>query len=266
MYPDTGVTIDLFTKQLPKSSYVTYPYNVPLDTAQVTTSLQTQAATLIPKMKSDGITSVVLFGSTNVATPMAAAATSQSFSPEWVLPGTLGIDVSVTARGIDQSQWAHAFGIGQLFPPIVGSALNQNTALFNWYWGTNNGTYQSGGTGFFNLLFTGMSLAGPKLTPQTFQQGLFSMAATGGAATGNTQNYMTAYGPFGRSSVRRARRARVRLLPLLVRPDQRGRVQHRRRQRHRPLRVPEQRAALRLRHVGEGRAEVLRQVGVDLRG
>ena len=126
---------------------------------------------------------------------MAAAATSQNFSPEWVLPGTLGIDVSVTARGIDQSQWAHAFGIGQLFPPIVGSALNQNTALFNWYWGTNKGTYQSGGTGFFNLLFTGMSLAGPKLTPQTFQQGLFSMAATGGAATGNTQNYMTAYGP-----------------------------------------------------------------------
>ena len=62
VYPDTGVTIDLFTKQLPKSSYVVYPYNVPLDAAQMTTSLQTQAATLIPKMKSDGITSVVLFG------------------------------------------------------------------------------------------------------------------------------------------------------------------------------------------------------------
>ena len=110
-----------------------------------------------------------------------------------------------------------------------------------------------------------MSLAGPKLTPQTFQQGLFSMAATGGAATGNTQNYMTAYGPCSRSSVQRVRRARVRLLPVLVRPDQRGRLQHRRRQRHRPLRVPEQRAALRVRHVGEGRAEVLRQVGLHLR-
>ena len=69
VYPDTGVTVDLFTKQLPKSSYVTYPYNVPLDTAQITTSLQTQAATLIPKMKSDGITSVVLFGSTNARPP-----------------------------------------------------------------------------------------------------------------------------------------------------------------------------------------------------
>ena len=194
LYPDSGVTIDLFTKQLPKSSYITYPYNVPLDAAAVTSSLQTQASTLIPKMKTDGITSVVLFGVANAAVPMAAAATSQGFSPEWVLPGSLGIDVSATARGIDQAQWAHAFGIGQLFPPIVGAALNQNTALFNWYWGPNNGTYQSGGTGFFNLLFTGMSLAGPKLTPQTLQQGLFSMAANGGAATGNTQNYMTAYG------------------------------------------------------------------------
>ena len=161
----------------------------------MTSSLQTQATTLIPKMKSDGITSVVLFGVANAAVPMTAAATSQGYSPEWVLPGSLGIDVSVTARGFDQAQWAHAFGIGQLFPPIVGGALNQNTALFNWYWGANNGTYQSGGTGFFNLLFTGMSLAGPKLTPQTLQQGLFSMAANGGAATGNTQNYMTAYGP-----------------------------------------------------------------------
>ncbi len=194
LYPDSGVTIDLFTKQLPKSSYITYPYNVPLDAAAVTSSLQTQASTLIPKMKTDGITSVVLFGVANAAVPMAAAATSQGYSPEWVLPGSLGIDVSATARGIDQAQWAHAFGIGQLFPPIVGAALNQNTALFNWYWGPNNGTYQSGGTGFFNLLFTGMSLAGPKLTPQTLQQGLFSMAANGGAATGNTQNYMTAYG------------------------------------------------------------------------
>ena len=195
MYPDSGVSIDLFTKQLPKSSYISYPYNIPLDAAAVTSSLQTQAATLIPKMKTDGITSVVLFGVANAAVPMTAAATSQGFSPEWVLPGSLGIDVSVTARGIDQAQWAHAFGIGQLFPPIVGAALNQNTALFNWYWGPNNGTYQSGGTGFFNLLFTGMSLAGPKLTPQTLQQGLFSIPANGGAATGNTQNYMTGYGP-----------------------------------------------------------------------
>ena len=37
--------------------------------------------------------------------------------------------------------------------------------------------------------------AGPKLTPQTFRQGLFSIPAAGGAATGNTQNYMTANGP-----------------------------------------------------------------------
>jgi hypothetical protein len=201
VYPDTGLDITLFTKQLPKNSYVLASYNVPVDTAQVSSSLQTQAATLIPKLKSEGVTTITLFGALGissqaiVATPMTSAATAQNYTPEWFLPGTLGIDVSLVARGIDQKQWAHAFGIGQLFPPIVGGALNQNTAYFNWYWGEKGGTYQAAAVGYWSQFFKGVMFAGPKLTAKTFQQGMFSVPATGGAATGNTQNYMTAYGP-----------------------------------------------------------------------
>ena len=195
LYPDTGVNVQPLLDALSKNSYVASTYNIPLDATQVTSSLQQQAATLIPKMKTDGVTSIVLFGSTNVATPMAATATAQDYFPEWVLPGTLGIDVSLTARGIDQKQWVHAFGIGILFPPIVGSALNQNTAFFNWYWGPNNGTYQAGTVGAWATFFKGVMVAGPKLTAKTFQQGMFSVPASGGAASGNTQAYMSALGP-----------------------------------------------------------------------
>jgi len=37
-------------------------------------------------------------------------------------------------------------------------------------------------------------LAGPKLTPQTFQQGLFAMPAFGGAASNQVQSFMFGYG------------------------------------------------------------------------
>ena len=195
LYPDTNLDIDLFLDQLPKKSYTAASYNVPLDTGQVTSALQTQAATLIPRMKSENVTTIVLFGSTNVATPMAAAAASQNYTPEWFLPGTLGVDVSLTARSIDQSQWAHAFGIGQLFPPIVGGTLNQNTAYYDWYWGPDQGTYCGACLSYWSTFARGVMFAGPNLSAKTFQQGMFSIPATGGAATGNTQNYLSAWGP-----------------------------------------------------------------------
>ena len=43
-------------------------------------------------------------------------------------------------------------------------------------------------------LHAGVQLAGPKLTPDTFQQALFAMPAFGGAASNQVQSFMFGYG------------------------------------------------------------------------
>jgi hypothetical protein len=195
LYPETGVDVQLFLDQLPANSYTTATYQVPVNSADIANEVQQQAGTIIAKMKDDGVTTVVLFGPYQAAAPLAASSTQQDFVPEWFLPGSLGVDVSVAMRTVDQEQWSHAFGIGQLFPPVVGETLNQNTAYFDWYWGPDQGTYGSTAVSAWAILFRGVMFAGAKLTPKTFRQGMFSIPATGGAATASTQNYMTAYGP-----------------------------------------------------------------------
>ena len=48
--------------------------------------------------------------------------------------------------------------------------------------------------GHLTWLLTGIQAAGPNLTPKTFQQGLFSIPAPGGAAQGYPTGSLTGYG------------------------------------------------------------------------
>jgi hypothetical protein len=194
LYQTDGIDVSSFLDQLPKGSYVTGQYTLPVDSSQAATAMQQQAPTLLTKMKSEGVTTMVVFGPFTAMGPVLSAATQQQFTPEWFVPGSLAFDVAIVDRTFDQSQWKHAFGLGQVFPPVVGGTLNQNTAYFNWYWGPNQGTYGAFGLSAWMTLFRGLMSAGPKLTPKTFQQGIFSLPAVGGAATGSTQSYLTGYG------------------------------------------------------------------------
>ena len=100
--PETGVDVELFLDQLPSNSYTTATYQVPVNTAEIANEVQQQAGTIIAKMKADGVTTVVLFGPYQAAAPLAASATQQDYTPEWFLPGSLGLDVSVAMRTVDQ--------------------------------------------------------------------------------------------------------------------------------------------------------------------
>ena len=88
---------------------------------------------------------------------------------------------------------AHAFGIGTLLVNVADTT-DPATSFFNWYWGPNRGSYHAGVLAYLQTFMTGVMLAGPKLTPQTFQQALFSTPAAGGAASNQTQSYMTGFG------------------------------------------------------------------------
>ena len=152
---------------------------------------------MIAKVKDSGATSVVLFTDiVNMTPAVMKAATTQDYFPEWVITGLGFQDIDFVARLLwPAEQTAHVFGIGAS-PPYAadGSSANGLESFFDSYWGDTQGTYAPVAVGIGFLLFSGIQLAGPKLTPQTFEQGVFSMPAAGGAIDGQISNFMNVYG------------------------------------------------------------------------
>ena len=66
--------------------------------------------------------------------------------------------------------------------------------MLDWYWGLNNYSMSARLGNGVDWLFQGIHAAGPKLTPETFKQGQFSMPAVGGSASGIPLGGMTGYG------------------------------------------------------------------------
>ena len=112
-----------------------------------------------------------------------------------VLRRVVQLQLRLLRPPLDQQQWAHAFGVGSLYPATSGDAVDGQTALFQWYWGKNQGSYSSYMFSILNNVYMGMHMAGPKLTAATFQAGLFAKPMQGGAADGSVTGLMNVYGP-----------------------------------------------------------------------
>jgi hypothetical protein len=161
---------------------------------------QEQAPTLITKLKAAGVTSVVLMADQGLIGVMLKTATSQDYRPEWIITGFSYSDLTLFARGYDQDQWAHAFGISPL--PVgfdIGAAPLQTPDLtlepVQWYFGAGRGTTNATAMALgINWLMSGIMYAGPKLTPQTFEQGYFSIPAQGGAGEDDPNSSQYGYG------------------------------------------------------------------------
>jgi ABC-type branched-subunit amino acid transport system substrate-binding protein len=141
---------------------------------------QETARTVITKMKDAGVTTIIYTGDPLMPGSITKEATAQDFHPEWIVGPTVLADTSIFARTYDQTQWAHAFGVA-LVPGRTPQDINGTYYLYQWFHGSPppNNTY-----GVINpsvLLFArGVTLAGPKLTPQTFRDGLFRYPPSGG--------------------------------------------------------------------------------------
>jgi hypothetical protein len=152
---------------------------------------EASAPTLVTRLKSAGVTSVVLFAEPNMVRALMAAATKQEYRPEWIITGYLFHDFDGFARTNDQQQMAHAFGIGVLPPSYEGS--ESSTGIFEWYWGNNQGSYAAATQGAMSFIYSAIEYAGPTLTPKNVEQGLFSVPGVGGASDGTT-NFRSGYG------------------------------------------------------------------------
>jgi len=151
------------------------PYVLDLATAQE------NARTMVARMKSGGVTSVILSGDPFMPYFVTNEATSQDWYPEWIMSGAGLVDTAVAGRSYDQAQWRHAFGLSTLLARIDPAAVQDDDNFVAWHLGRTLTSYPSIISA--PTLFTGIQLAGPHLTPETFRDGLFSFERTSGYVT-----------------------------------------------------------------------------------
>jgi hypothetical protein len=150
-----------------------------------------RARTIVARLKSKGVTSVIADVDFVMLATLTAEATNQQWFPEWIMTAYAGQDITLFAKTFDQLQWRHAFGPAGL--PMAGGDL-PDFQVFNWYWGGKNSTQ---GTAIYGSFYFGIHMAGPRLTPQTYGAGMFAMPPVGGAAQGKVLNPQLSYGRWG---------------------------------------------------------------------
>jgi hypothetical protein len=159
------------------------------------TTLPTQAATLAEKLKTSGATSVVFAGDPIMPIYLTKACANIGYFPEWIITGIVLTDTSTLGRYYDQSEWAHAFGVTSLAVPTP-VASGDADRLYRWWYGANTSPASLAAPALIppiQQFFSGVQLAGPHLTPNTFTTGLFRAPPAGGGPT----SPLDAYGDQG---------------------------------------------------------------------
>jgi hypothetical protein len=130
------------------------------------------ANTIMAKYKKLAITDVIVVQDPIDPKFLTNAATSNNYSPEWIVTGSALTDETFFGRQYDQTQWRHAFGMG-LLADRVSPNLTDSYNIYYWQFHKTPPapiTYPLVYP-FFYWFYTGLQLAGPHLTPQTFQCG-----------------------------------------------------------------------------------------------
>jgi hypothetical protein len=144
---------------------------------------QENARTIMSKLESDGITTVIFYGDPLTPASLTAEATAQDFFPEWILGPSLLADTTIFARRTDGEQWSNGFGLS-LNPARGARNTIDAFRIYEWAYGQEppNNTV-SVLEPLVRLMYAGIHMAGPELTPETFRDGLFRPPPAGGGPT-----------------------------------------------------------------------------------
>ncbi len=136
-------------------------------------SYQSQAVSIVAKMKSEGVTTVICGCDPIFPIEISDAAAQQSYHPEWV---AIGWQDPITQE-YNQSEWASAISEEGQSP--AATSLNAYK-VFEEASGGKPPAEQYFYVAYYTLLmvYDALQMAGPDLTPSTFQRGWFSMPAT----------------------------------------------------------------------------------------
>ena len=184
--------VSFFVEELKKYN-VTLAENLsyPSDYAQASE----RARTLIQRLKSAGVNAVIFSGDPIAPAIFTKEATRQLYFPEWIVTGSALTDTTLFGRTYDQQQWNKAFGISFL----VARGPDEATAAYSthlWHHGRTPVAANQYGVIYPTpfTFFTGVHLAGPNLTVESWQAGLFSYPLTG---SGRKSSATTSYGNHG---------------------------------------------------------------------
>jgi hypothetical protein len=150
-----------------------------LDLARV----QEDARTYITKLKDAGVTTVIYYGDPITPGPLTKEATAQDYWPEWILGPSLLMDTTIFARLTDGEQWKNGFGVSGT--PVRGPReLTDAVRIYRWAYGEEppNNTVRILDPAI-RTIFTGIHMAGPELTPETFRDAMFRTPPAGGGLT-----------------------------------------------------------------------------------
>jgi hypothetical protein len=145
-------------------------------------TLSNQAASIIAKLKSEKITSVICGCDPAIPIFLTSKAQEQGYSPEWIITGAGFIDLDVLGQLYQQDQWSHSLGvsfIGALQPLRATTGYNAFKAVR-----PNEEPSPLVDLLYYNMymLALGVQQAGPGLTPETFERGMYAWAGGSGPA------------------------------------------------------------------------------------
>lgn len=152
--------------------------------------LPEQATSVISKLKSAGVTTVLLQADPVAPATFTQEATAQEYFPEWVVAGGTLVDTTVFGRVYDQQQWANAFGITTI-AARQSPELNPGFRLHEWFFGEAPPAAETAPVLYPNpsLFFSVLQGAGPDLTPETFRDALFSAEPRQNAITASSLSW-----------------------------------------------------------------------------
>ncbi|HYH48055.1 MAG TPA: ABC transporter substrate-binding protein [Acidimicrobiia bacterium] len=143
--------------------------------------MQQEAPNMAAQLKGAGVTTVILVTDPILPYFLTGAATQQDYWPEWFVSGSALTDIDILGQFYDQDQWQFAYGQSFLSDIFQGKDSesyrafkavrpNEEPAI------TRDQYYYN-----FLMLFIGLQMAGPNLTPETFAAGMYAYPARTGS-------------------------------------------------------------------------------------
>ena len=187
---DYRVGVDFFEKQL--LQYKDHNNN-PLKLAtkiryENIEGCQKDAGVISRQLIDSGATSVIFSGDPICPISLTEATQAQQASFEWIITGSILTDSNNLARLYQRDQWSRAFGVSMLSPDV----LNANDYWYKMWKEVRTAEPKEDAQLFQGnaiILFTAVHLAGPRLTPKTFGEGLAKAIARGGTPTVARRSY-----------------------------------------------------------------------------
>ncbi|HEX5945337.1 MAG TPA: hypothetical protein VFY82_03640 [Acidimicrobiales bacterium] len=144
---------------------------------------QENARTYIGKLMDEGVTTIIYYGDPITPGALTREATAQDYWPEWILGPSLLMDTTIFARLTDGEQWKNGFGVSTT-PARGPLEMTDAFRIYRWAYGedppSNTARILEPPV---RTMFTGIHMAGPELTPESFRDAMFRTPPAGGGPT-----------------------------------------------------------------------------------